>query len=154
MAKHWAYATACLLLCGSSCGPGSSAAMPWPIGYHLHCSPRWFGEKSVVMSTTGKLICLHSNTGMHGCSHAQNFLHPWSAHQTETLPCVTSQVSDNQQACGGLLERDIIELSTSLCTDPVVLVPRKHNSKPRFSVDYRKMNAATHTVTYPLPNNQ
>lgn len=27
------------------------------------------------LSTAGKLRCLHSNTGMHGCSHAQNVPH-------------------------------------------------------------------------------
>lgn len=101
-----------------------------------------------------QLRCLHSNTGMHGCSSAQNLPYTWSAHQTETLSCVTSQASDKTKACGGMLERDIIEPSTSLYATPVVLVPRKHNSKPRFCVDYRNVSAATHTAAYPLPNNQ
>lgn len=35
---------------------------------------------------------------------------------------------------------------------PVVLFPKKNNPKSRFGVDFRKVNAATQTDTYPIPN--
>lgn len=53
-----------------------------------------------------------------------------------------------------MLEKDIIEPSTSPYAAPVVLVPKKNNPKPRFCVDFRKINAVTYTDAYPLPNIQ
>lgn len=48
-----------------------------------------------------------------------------------------------------MLEKDIIEPST-----PVDLVPKKNDPKLCFCVDFRKLNASTHTDAYALPNIQ
>ena len=48
------------------------------------------------------------------------------------------------------LENDVIEPSTSDWSSPVVLV-RKKNGDYRFAVDYRKLNAVTKPLNFPLP---
>lgn len=53
-----------------------------------------------------------------------------------------------------MLEKDIIEPSTSPYAALVVFVPEKQASKPRFCVNCRKLNTATQTDSYPLPNIQ
>lgn len=53
-----------------------------------------------------------------------------------------------------MLEKDIIEPSTSPYAALVVFVPEKQASKPRFCVNRRKLNTATQTDSYPLPNIQ
>lgn len=47
-----------------------------------------------------------------------------------------------------VLNKDIIEPSDSY-GDPVVLIPKKHESKPRFFVDDRKVNAVILTSQCP-----
>ena len=49
-----------------------------------------------------------------------------------------------------MIDNDIIEISTSPWSSPVVLIPKKDGSK-RFCVDYRKLNQKTITETWPLP---
>ena len=49
-----------------------------------------------------------------------------------------------------MLKNDIIEHSTSEYSFPIVLVKKK-NGEFRFAIDYRKLNAVTQPVTYPLP---
>ena len=50
-----------------------------------------------------------------------------------------------------LLNQGIIRPSTSPLAAPIVLVPKKDNTK-RMRVDYRKLNAVTVNDPYPLPN--
>ena len=52
-----------------------------------------------------------------------------------------------------MLENDIIELSKSEWSSPCLLVPKKDGTK-RFCVDYRKLNAVTHTEQWPIPRIQ
>ena len=49
-----------------------------------------------------------------------------------------------------MLKNDIIEHSTSEYSFPIVLVKKK-NGEFRFAIDYRKLNAVTQPITYPLP---
>ena len=49
-----------------------------------------------------------------------------------------------------MLKNDIIEHSSSEYNFPIVLVKKK-NGEFRFAIDYRKLNAVTQPVTYPLP---
>jgi hypothetical protein len=49
-----------------------------------------------------------------------------------------------------MLKNDIIEHSTSEYSFPFVLVKKK-NGEFRFAIDYRKLNAVTQPITYPLP---
>ena len=53
-----------------------------------------------------------------------------------------------------MLEEGVIMPSTSPYAAPVVLVPKKNTTKSRFCVDYRKLNTATKTDAYPIPNIQ
>ena len=49
-----------------------------------------------------------------------------------------------------MLKNDIIEHFTSEYSFPIVLVKKK-NGEFRFAIDYRKLNAVTQPITYPLP---
>lgn len=49
-----------------------------------------------------------------------------------------------------MLDNGLIRLSESPWTSPVVLVKKK-NGKPRFCIDYRKLNNITKKDAYPLP---
>ena len=54
-----------------------------------------------------------------------------------------------------LLEKDLIQISTSNYSFPVVLVDKKDDGKKtRLCVDYRKLNDITITESYPMPNIQ
>lgn len=55
-----------------------------------------------------------------------------------------------------LVEDDIVEDSTSRWNSPVLLVPKKENAKGekqyRLVVDFRRLNEATETQTFPMPD--
>ena len=56
-----------------------------------------------------------------------------------------------EQQCGELLANDIIEYSSSSWSSPCVPV-RKSDGSIRLCIDYRKVNSATLTEKYPMPN--
>lgn len=49
-----------------------------------------------------------------------------------------------------MLKQDVIRPRHSAWSSPVVVVPKK-NGKPRFSVDYRRLNAIIKECTNPIP---
>ena len=56
-----------------------------------------------------------------------------------------------EQQCNELLSSDIIEMSNSSWSSPCVPV-RKSDGSLRLCIDYRKLNAATITEKFPMPN--
>jgi len=58
--------------------------------------------------------------------------------------------AEASQPIQGMLEKGVIQPSSSPWASPVVLVRKKDRSM-RFCVDYRKVNTVTRKVTYPLP---
>lgn len=56
-----------------------------------------------------------------------------------------------EEQLGEMLAAGVIEPSHSGWVSPVVLPPKKDGGH-RFCVDFRKVNAATETDAYPLPN--
>ena len=59
-------------------------------------------------------------------------------------------IREIQKQIDEMLKNDIIEHSTSEYSFPIVLVKKK-NGEFRFAIDYRKLNAVTQPITYPLP---
>jgi hypothetical protein len=55
-----------------------------------------------------------------------------------------------QELLSDMLDKDIIQPSSSPWASPIVLVKKKDGSF-RFCVDYRKLNEVTHKDAYPLP---
>jgi len=49
-----------------------------------------------------------------------------------------------------MLKQKVIQPSHSESSSPVVVVPKK-NGKPRFCVNYRRLNSVTKKDTYPIP---
>ena len=61
-----------------------------------------------------------------------------------------SQKAEIDQHISNMLEQDVIQVSTSPWSSPVVLVKKKDGTT-RFCIDYRKLNAVTRKDSYPLP---
>ena len=75
-------------------------------------------------------------------THPPICLHPYRVPESQKQ-IITEHIDD-------MLDRDIIQLSTSPWAAPVVLVEKPNGSK-RFCVDYRKLNAVTKKDSFPLP---
>ncbi len=56
-----------------------------------------------------------------------------------------------EEAVEEMLEDGIIRRSSSPYASPCLLVPKANDVKPRFCVDYTKLNAITKKDAYPLP---
>ena len=65
------------------------------------------------------------------------------------FPTPVNREIDKQ--CSELISNDIIELSDSRWSSPIVPV-RKKDGQLRLCVDYRKLNAVTRTDNFPMPN--
>ena len=63
----------------------------------------------------------------------------------------SSQQAVAEAEIQNMLERGVIEPSSSPWASPIVLV-RKKDGTTRFCVDYRKLNSATVKESYPLPH--
>jgi len=50
-----------------------------------------------------------------------------------------------------MYENDLIRPSTSPWSSPVILVKKPHSKEFKFTVDYRRLNAVTRPMFYPLP---
>ena len=58
--------------------------------------------------------------------------------------------SETRELLQGMLDKDVIQSSSSPWASPIVLVKKKGGST-RFCVDYRKVNSVTRKDAYPLP---
>ena len=65
------------------------------------------------------------------------------------LPFAKQQVAE--EIVQDLLEHDLIEMSESPWSSPIVLVPKK-NGKTRMCVDFRQINSVTKKDSWPLPS--
>ncbi len=68
--------------------------------------------------------------------------------------CSPAKLQELKAHVEEMLGEGVIVPSTSPYAAPVVLVPKKNTTKTRFCVDFRKLNAATQTDAYPIPNIQ
>ena len=66
------------------------------------------------------------------------------------LEKVDSQRVEIERHISNMLDQNIIQVSASPWSSPVVLVKKKDGTT-RFCVDYRKLNAVTRKDSYPLP---
>ena len=74
--------------------------------------------------------------------------HPPIKQQPRRIPfCHKEKVS---QLVNDMLEKKVIQPSSSAWASPIVLVPKKDGTQ-RFCVDYRRVNAVTKKDVYPLP---
>ena len=72
---------------------------------------------------------------------------PIRQHTRRTAPAVREQYGKLIQE---MLDKDVIQHSSSPWASPVVLA-RKKDGSVRFCIDYRKLNAVTRKDAYPLP---
>ncbi len=93
-----------------------------------------------------------SNLDLGRTSIIQHKIDTGDANPIKQAPYRTSQSQrqDIENHISNMLEQDVIQISTSPWSSPVVLVKKKEGTT-RFCIDYRKLNAVTKKDSYPLP---
>lgn len=119
-----------------------------------YCIRQW---RMLFWMKLGKVNCTtYSNTDVSTSSLGQTRILKHKILFTVDIPYRVSpaKLTVLKELVEEMLADDIIEPSSSAWASPVVLVPKKDGRKPRFCVNYIKLNAVTHTDTYPLPTIQ
>lgn len=111
-----------------------------------YCIRQW---RMLFWMKLGKVNCtIYSNTDVSTSSLGQTRILKHKILFTVDIPYRVSpaKLTVLKELVEEMLADDIIEPSSSAWASPVVLVPKKDGRKPRFCVNYIKLNAVTHTI--------